>query len=170
MCLVLWSVAGAAQSRFPVLSPIISLGRSGRIQPSIAYHVSPDAYMRGAYYPEPSTTPSYRRSGMYAPAQQPQPQPPVQNRMVLQFDQNMLVPSASHKQQLVPTINRVQSGQVRRITLVGYSSIPGNSYHRLTALNRFLTDYSRQLRINTYDVQPENVLPQNDHTVEVIEY
>ena len=168
LCLLLWSVAGLAQSRFPVLSPIIFMGSSGKIRPSNAYQVNPVYYSAGSYYPPLSAAPSYQRSSFYAPAQ---PQPPAaQNKMLLQFEPAALALTESQKQQLVPTLNRVQSGQVRRVTLVGYSSIPGNSYHRLTSLNLLLTSYNRQLRVNTHDVRPENVLPQNDHTVEVIEH
>lgn len=86
----------------------------------------------------------------------------------LYFSDGQIDMTAEQKQQLVPVIKRISSGETRQVIMSGVSESEEDSKKRLNRLSIFLRDYNRDVSIQARVVDRNNVI-NNNNVVQIVE-
>ncbi len=86
----------------------------------------------------------------------------------LYFADGQINMTAEQKQQLVPVIKRISSGETRQVIMSGVSVSEEDSKKRLNRLSIFLRDYNRDVSIQARVVDRNNVI-NNNNVVQIVE-
>lgn len=86
----------------------------------------------------------------------------------LYFSDGQIDMTTEQKQQLIPVIKRISSGETRQIIMSGVSVSEEDSKKRLNRLSIFLRDYNRDISIQARVVDRNNVI-NNNNVVQIIE-
>lgn len=139
LSVILGVSAAVAQTRTPVFSPALL---SGPVQ--------------------------YNQKQRTVPANQVKAPSVAVNTTYLYFSPGQLDLTTEQKEQLIPIIKRITSGETKQIIMSGVSSSEEDSRRRLNRLSIFLRDYNRDVLIQARVVDSKNVI-RNNNVVQIIE-